>query len=75
MEKHLYEVVITMFVMAEDETDAAFVAAKGIDPGNTAEFEVDLATTAPHYIWDSIPHGSDDDRTVGSIIAENKRIA
>jgi hypothetical protein len=71
MEKKLYRVKVTLYVMAENESEAC-VAATG------AKFDIfECAARKAEYIspaWeDAIPYNSDDDRTCSEIMSNEKR--
>ena len=66
--KKLYEVQMTVYVMAEDEAQAHFAA---IDNGVEIPFEdceIYEARVVPAAWIDSIPYGSDDDKTCWEIL-------
>jgi len=67
MTKRLYEVVITCYVMAEDENDACNVAVDNCLPG---EAEAWSARDVVDEWADVIPHGEIEGRTCIEIVAE-----
>ena len=72
MEKKLYRVKVTLFVMAENESDACIAATN-------AKFDIFECTAkkADHLDpgWeDAIPYNSDDLRTCGEILANQQKM-
>jgi hypothetical protein len=72
MEKKLYRVKVTLFVMAENEADACMAATN-------AKFDIFECTAkkADHLIpgWeDAIPYNSDDQRTCAEILAGQEKM-
>ncbi len=72
MEKKLYRVKVTLFVMGENESDACVAATN-------AKFDIFECTArkADHVEpgWeDAIPYNSDDMRTCGEILANQQKM-
>ena len=70
--KRLYDVEIRVFVMAEDEEEARQIATRECQP---EEADAEEAGSVDVFWWDSIPYGSDDDKTCGKIMAEMRAAA
>ena len=69
MKKKLYEVQMSVYVMAENEVLAHSVAT-GYDVEISIEdCEIFEATAVPQPWFDSIPYGSDDDKKCREILA------
>ena len=73
MEKKLYRVKVTLFVMAENESDACMAATQ-------AHFDIfECAATKAESIdseWnDAIPYNADDERTCSEIMANTQQAA
>ena len=67
--KKLYWIDITMMVMAEDEDEAAEIAARKATPENCVGR---LALSVPSEWRDAIPFGADDDLTCGEILKRQR---
>ncbi len=72
MEKKLYRVKVTLYVMAENESDACVAATN-------AKFDIFECTArkADHLDpgWeDAIPYNSDDMRTCGEVLANQQKL-
>lgn len=65
--KKFYEVEIKLYVLAEDEWEAAVIATRECQPEAA---EVDEAGSVDSRWWKAIPYGSDDDKTCGEIMGE-----
>lgn len=69
MTKRLYQVVITCYVMAEDENDACGVA---VDNCLSTEAEAWGADGVDAEMWDTVPYGETQGRTCGKILEEER---
>lgn len=67
--KKLFKVEIMVYVMAEDEYDAAMIATRECQP---EEADVEEADNVDSRWWKAIPYGSTTDATCGEIIGEQK---
>jgi hypothetical protein len=65
MTKKLYHVEITVYVMAEDEVDAAFIATRECQPEEAEVYKADFVDSS---WWKAIPYGADDDTPCGEIL-------
>ncbi len=72
MEKNLFRVKVTLFVMAENESDACMAATNArFDIFECAARKAESLTPA----WeDAIPYNSDDDRTCSEILNNKQRM-
>ena len=66
--KKLYEVQMTVYVMAEDEDGAWFSAMDSDVEIPFEDCEICEAGAVPRPWLDSIPYGSDDDKTCREIL-------
>jgi hypothetical protein len=66
--KKLYEVQMTVYVMAVDEAQAHFVAIDNSVEIPFEDCEIYEAHAVPPAWIDSIPYGSDDDKTCWEIL-------
>jgi hypothetical protein len=66
--KKLYEVECLWYVMAENAEDARWLSLHSDD----ATKDVSLAVGVNSDWWDAIPVDSDDDRTCGQIIKQQR---
>lgn len=69
MTKRLYQVVITCYVMADDENDACNVAVDNCLSTEAEAWSVD-GIDADAECWDIIPHGETQGRTCSQILEE-----
>ncbi len=69
MNKRLYQVVITCYVMAEDERDACSVAVDNCLSTEAETWRVD-GVDVDAEMWDIVPHGEAQGRTCGQILEE-----
>ena len=66
--KKLYEVQMTVYVMAEDENEACSIATQFDVDIPSEDCEIYEACVVPTVWLDSIPYGSDDDKTCWEIL-------
>ena len=67
--KKLYQVEITVFVMADDKDEAASIASVEAQPEDCEVWE---ARSVQSEWWDAIPYGADDDMKCGEILKQQR---